>query len=190
MLLFLFLFLSFLQVGFFSLGSDAGAQALLEHEAITLHHWFSTAQMADLMTLCRVLPGGTAVNAATLCGSLSAMPRFGFWGGAGGSALALAALALPSFAWVWLFGRFQKSQSHKQLFDCVLTLLRPLIPGLIVGAALIMCRADIFGSASTTPWELGVSVFLFLATLIGVGLCRFNAGFMIVLCGLAGWLLL
>lgn len=190
MLPLLFLFLSFFQVGFFSLGSDAGAQALLEHEAITLHHWLTPSQLADLMTFCRVLPGGTAVNTASLCGTWPMITRLGLWGGVGDGALALTGLVLPSFLWTSLVERFRKSQSHKDLVECVLTLLRPLVPGLIVGAALIMCQTDIFGSATATPWELGVSVFLFLATLVGVGVCRFNGGFMIVLCGLAGWLLL
>jgi len=190
MLLFLFLFLSFFQVGLFSLGSDAGAQALLEHEVITFHHWLTPGQMADFMAFCHILPGGPAVNASTLCGCLSAASRFGFWSGVGGGLLALTGLCVPSFIWTSLVSRFHKSQTCKDLMGCALVLLRPLVPGLIVGAALIMCRADIFGSLTTTPWELGVSVFLFLSTLVGVGIFRFNGGFMIFLCGLAGWFLL
>lgn len=190
MLLFLFLLLSFFQVGFFSLGADAGAQALLEHEIITSHHWMTPGQMADFMAFCHFLPGGTAVNAATLCGPLSAASHYDFWSGVGGSLLALAGLCVPSFIWTSLFSRLHRSRPFSDLAECALVLLRPLVPGLIVGAALIMCRSDIFGSFETSPWELGVSLFLFLSTLAGVGFFRFNGGFMILLCGLAGWLLL
>ena len=50
-------------------------------------------------------------------------------------------------------------------------------------------RADTFGTPSTTPWDFMVSIFLFLATLIGIGVYKFNALFMVVLCGLAGCVL-
>ena len=69
MLAFLFLFLSFAQVGLLGLGGSAGSQALLEHELLTLHHWLSPEQLADLMVFCRTLPGGTGLNAAVLGGS-------------------------------------------------------------------------------------------------------------------------
>ena len=49
MMIFLILFLSFFQVSFLGIGGNASAQALIEHEVITLHHWFTPAQMADLM---------------------------------------------------------------------------------------------------------------------------------------------
>ena len=65
MLIYLFLFLSFTQMGLFGLGGSLGTQALLEHDLITLHKWLTPAQMADLMVFCRALPGGTGINAAT-----------------------------------------------------------------------------------------------------------------------------
>lgn len=71
-----------------------------------------------------------------------------------------------------------------------MAVLRPLVPGLIAAAAILLMRQDIFSSFQQSPWDFCVSVFLFLATLIGVGLYRFNAAFMIILCGLAGCILL
>lgn len=190
MLIYLFLFLSFLQVGAFGLGGNAGAQALLEHEAITLHHWLSPAQMADLMVFCRTLPGGTGLNAATLSGSLAAAAKFGFWGCAAASAVSVAGLALPAVAWTAVARRFKDKLKGNGLFECALVLLRPLVPGLIAGAAILMMRAENFSTPGETPWDFGVSLFLFVSTLVGVGLYRFNAVFMILLCGVAGWILL
>lgn len=71
-----------------------------------------------------------------------------------------------------------------------MVVLRPLVPGLIAAAAIIMMRTDNFGSPSTTPWDFWVSIFLFLSTLIGVGYYHINALFMVVLCGITGWILL
>ena len=60
MLLFLLIFLSFAQVGIFGLGGDVSAQAFLEHEVVTLHHWLTPQQFADVMTFSRALPSRTS----------------------------------------------------------------------------------------------------------------------------------
>ena len=66
MMIFLILFLSFFQVSFLGIGGNASAQALIEHEVITLHHWFTPAQMADLMVFCRLLPLPQPTSLASL----------------------------------------------------------------------------------------------------------------------------
>lgn len=76
MLIFILLFLSFFQIGFLGIGGYASTQALIEHEVITLHHWLTPAQMADLMTFCRALPGGTGLNSATLAGALTVSGQY------------------------------------------------------------------------------------------------------------------
>lgn len=190
MLPLILLFLSFMQIGFLGIGGSPGAQALLEHEVITLHHWLTPAQMADLMVFCRALPGGTGVNAATLTGYLSTCARFGFWGAVGASLLSVVSLVIPSALWTTLIVRLQKNKSFGSWIDCVMVVLRPLVPGLIAAAAIIMTRRDIFSSLQTNPWDFGVSVFLFVAALVGTGLYRFNAVFMVILCGVAGCILL
>ena len=68
-------------------------------------------------------------------------------------------------------------------------LLRPLVPGLIAAAALLLMNTENFGSPTESPWQLGVSIFLFLAALIGMGIYKIHAGVMILLCGIAGWIL-
>lgn len=189
MLIYLFLFLSFTQMGLFGLGGSLGTQALLEHDLITLHKWLTPSQMADLMVFCRALPGGTGINAATLTGYLATASRMGFWGCTLASLISLVSLALPSALWTYLFSLWQKNQSYKHLLDCALVLLRPLVPGLIAAAAILLMRPDTMGSPALNPWQFGVSIFLFVATLIGTLLYRFNGGFMIILAGIAGWIL-
>lgn len=190
MWIYLFLFLSFLQVSLLGIGGYASAQALLEHEVVTLHHWLTPEQMGNLMAFCRMLPGGTGLNTATLTGAFAASTQFGAWGCIAASTLSVVALVVPSALWTAVFVRLQERRKYKTFYDCAMTVLRPLVPGLVVAAAIIMMRADNFGTQSTTPWDFWVSVFLFFATLIGVGVYRFNALFMVVLCGIAGWMLL
>lgn len=190
MLLFLFLFLSSFQVGFLGLGGNAGAQALLEHEYITLHHWLTPAQLSDLMVFCRTLPGGTGLNASTMSASLAVATRFGFWGTVAASILSVGGLALPPMLWTAILDKAKEWNKHRKLIDCVMVVLRPLVPGLIAGAALLMMRQDIFFSYTMHPWHFCICIFLFLATLVGTIVYRFNGTFMVLLCGIAGWILL
>lgn len=190
MLMFLFFFLSFMQVGLFGIGGNASAQALLEHEAITLHHWFTPEQMANLVAFCRVLPGGTGVNAATLSSAMAASAQYGFWGTLAASTLSVVSLAIPSALWTSVYSTLQRKEQYKHFYDCVMVVLRPLIPGLIAAAAILLMRPDSFSSPETSPWEFGVSIFLFLSTLVGVGIYRINSLLMIILCGIAGSILL
>ena len=186
----LFLYLSFLQLGLFGVGGDASAQAILEHEVCTLHHWLTPEQMADLMAFCQILPGGYGMNAATLSGQMAAMGRVGFWGSAGFSGMAVLALCTASVFWTWLINRFTSHAPSQTIVDCVLVLLRPLIPGLIASAAILLINDSTFGSLSSSPWHFWVSVFLLVSTLLGISVYRFNAMFMVLLCGVAGMILL
>lgn len=189
MIVFLYLFISFFQVGMLGIGGSAGAQALLEHEVITLHHWFTPEQMANFMFVCRLFPGSTGFNTAVVSGSVAAQ-SLGFGGCVAAALTSVAGLVVPSCLWTSIYTKLQEQHHYKSFYDCIMVVLRPLIPGLIAAAAILMMRAENFGSLSTTPWDFGVSVFLFLSTLVGVLVYRFNALFMIVLCGMAGWILL
>lgn len=185
-----FLSLSFLQIGLLGLGGSPGAQALLEYELTVLHPWLTPAELADLMAFCRVLPGGTGLNAATYTGIQVAGAQGSLWLAWCGGGLCALSLAVPSALWTAAITSWEASKRYRPLLECVLTLLRPLVPGLLAAAALMMMNADNFGVMQEDTWHFGVSLFLLVATLVGVGLCRINAWFMVLLCGVAGWLLL
>ncbi len=188
MLVYIYLFLSFIQVSMLGIGGNASSQALLEHEIITLHHWLTPEQMANCMFACRLLPGSTGYNTAILSSSIAAS-ALGFWGCILACLTSTAAMVIPSCLWTSLYTKLQTKRHYQSFYDCAMVVLRPLIPGLIAAAAIIMMRADNFGSVYTTPWDFGVSIFLFIATLIGVLYFKISAMFMIVLCGVTGWIL-
>lgn len=190
MAIFLLLYVSFFQIGLFGIGGDPAAQALLEHELITHNHWMTPEMMANLMAFSRMMPGCTALNAASLTSAMVAAKAFGFWGSAAASLTAVISLCLPAALWTAVYEKFAHAAGYRVYLDHAMVFLRPLIPGLIAAAALLMMRADNFANPTTHPWDFWVTVFLFISTLIGVGMYRFNALFMIILCGLAGWILL
>ena len=63
-MIFLFLLLSFLQVGLFSYGGSEGSLALLQHEIVEQQHWLTSDEFAQLLALSNVLPGDFAVQFA------------------------------------------------------------------------------------------------------------------------------
>ena len=106
------------------------------------------------------------------------------------SVLAVLGLVVPALTWTAIVTKLEGKQTYQKLADCVLTLLRPLVPGLIAAAAILMVKPEIFSTPGLNAWDFGVSVFLFVATLLGVSVFRFHAAFMVLLCGIAGWVLL
>ena len=68
-MIYLQLFLSFLQIGAFSFGGGYAAMPLIEEQVVTLHNWISSAEFVDLVTISQMTPGPIAVNAATFVGT-------------------------------------------------------------------------------------------------------------------------
>ena len=67
-MIYLQLFLSFLQVGAFSFGGGYAAMPLIKQQVITAHHWLSVSEFTDLISISQMTPGPIAVNSATFVG--------------------------------------------------------------------------------------------------------------------------
>jgi len=189
-LTYLFLLWSGLQIGLFGYGGPDALLALAEHELVARHGWLTAAQFADIVALSRFTPGPAALNAVTMAGYAALFQVGGFWAAVGGGAVGTAATALPALGLAAAVERIRRKPHWRGVTDSILAVLRPLVPGLIAAAALLLVHRDSFGHPQETPWQFGISLFLFAATLVGVTLCRFPPLFMLLLCGVAGWLLL
>ena len=115
--------------------------------------------------------------------------NLGFFTALGASFAALLGLATPSFVWAEIAERITLSKEYRPIVESVFDFLRVIVPGLIGGVAMSLCRPEIVGDL-TSPWQLGVSAFLCLFTIIGMSVFRFNPIFLILLSGVAGMLLL
>lgn len=67
-MIYLQLFLSFLQVGMFSFGGGYAAMPLIQGQVVTAHHWLRMSEFTDLITISQMTPGPIAVNSATFVG--------------------------------------------------------------------------------------------------------------------------
>ena len=87
-MIYLQLFLSFLQVGMFSFGGGYAALPLIQGQVVKTHSWLSMSEFTDLITISQMTPGPIAVNSATFVGEKIA--------GIPGALCATAGYILPS----------------------------------------------------------------------------------------------
>ena len=68
-MIYLQLFLSFLQIGALSFGGGYAAMPLIQAQIVTEHQWLSMSEFTDLVTIAEMTPGPIAINAATFVGT-------------------------------------------------------------------------------------------------------------------------
>ena len=68
-MIYLQLFLSFLQIGALSFGGGYAAMPLIQAQIVTQHSWLTMSEFTDLVTIAEMTPGPIAVNAATFVGT-------------------------------------------------------------------------------------------------------------------------
>lgn len=96
-MIYLQLFLSFLQIGLFSFGGGYAAMPLIQGQVVTLHGWLTMSEFTDLITISQMTPGPIAVNSATFVGMKIA--------GIPGAVVATAGCILPSCIIVTILAR-------------------------------------------------------------------------------------
>ena len=190
-MIFLHLFITFLQIGLFGFGGGYGMLSLIQGEVVHHWHWMSTAEFTDIVAISQMTPGPIGINSATYCG-YTAIHNAGMSEGMAilGSATATFALVLPSFILMILISRLFMKYMHTQAVQAVFSGLRPAVVGLLAAATLLLCTAENFSTPGENPWQFWISVFLFVATFVGTKVFKVNPIKMILMAGFAGLLLL
>lgn len=190
-MIFLSLFLTFLQIGLFGFGGGYGMLSLIQSETVVRHAWLTSAEFTNIVAISQMTPGPIGINSATYCG-YTAVRNVGYGElmGVLGSATATLALVLPSFIIMVLVCRMFMKYIHSQTVQSVLSGLRPAVVGLIGAAALLLMNAENFSSPLQNPWQFGVSIALFVATYVGTQTLKINPIRMIAWAAFAGLMLL
>ena len=144
-MIYLQLFLSFLQVGMFSFGGGYAALPLIQGQVVKTHSWLSMSEFTDLITISQMTPGPIAVNSATFVGEKIA--------GIPGALCATAGYILPSCIIVTVIAKIYLKWRNMELFQGVLGSLRPAVVALIASAGI------------STNWGL-VTIFVICIFLI------------------------
>lgn len=190
-MVFLELFYTFFIIGLFGFGGGYGMLSLIQTQTVVQHHWLSSAEFTNIVAISQMTPGPIGINAATYCGYLAVQNA-----GMGtplavlGSVVATLALVLPSFILMVLISKMFMKYMDTKPVQSIFAGLRPAVVGLLAAAALLLMTTDNFGSPSHSPWQFGVSLFLFVATFVGTKFLHIHPIRMMGYAAIAGLLLL
>ena len=176
------LFLSFLQVGMFSIGGGYAAIPLIQSQVVGLHGWLSLSEFTDLVTIAEMTPGPIAVNSATFVGTRIA--------GLPGALVATLGCILPSCLIVSLLAYIYYKYKELGALQSVLSSLRPAVVALIASAGLSILGLVAFSGAtpafSATNW---VGIGLFAGAFFILRKFKWNPILVMSLCGALGLVL-
>ena len=183
-MIYLRLFLSFLQIGAFSFGGGYAAMPLIQNQVVQLHPWLSQSEFTDLITISQMTPGPIAVNSATFVGTrIAGMP---------GALAATAGCVLPSCILVTLLAKIYLKYRNLSLLQGVLKSLRPAVIAMIAAAGVSILVNAFWGEtmASLTATELlpNISiqaVGIFIGSLILLVRFKINPIHVMLLSGVA-----
>lgn len=160
-MIYLQLFLSFLQIGLFSFGGGYAAMPLIQGQVVTLHGWLTMSEFTDLITISQMTPGPIAVNSATFVGMKIA--------GIPGAVVATAGCILPSCIIVTILARLYLKYRNLDLLQGVLKSLRPAVVAMIASAGILILKDAFWGNGESmsfagTEWSMvmifGICVLL------------------------------
>ena len=130
------LFLSFIQVGLFSVGGGYAAIPLIQNQVVDVHGLMTLAEFTDLITIAEMTPGPISINSATFVGMRL--------GGVPGVLLCTLGCILPSFFICLTLAFFYYKYRSVQGVQTVLSALRPAVVALIASAGLSILLLALF----------------------------------------------
>ena len=159
------LFLSFLQIGLLSFGGGYAAMPLIQEQIVDTHGWLSMSEFTDLITISQMTPGPIAINSATFVGIKIA--------GLAGAAVATAGCILPSCVIVTLLAKIYLKYRNVKTFQSVLDSLRPAVVAMIAAAGVSILTSAFWKNAdkiilAETDWSMALIFLICLVLLIKV----------------------
>lgn len=170
------LFLSFLQVGLFSVGGGYAAIPLIQNQIVNVWHLMTIEEFADLITIAEMTPGPISINSATFVGMrLAGIP---------GAVVCTFGCVLMPFTLCLILAYYYYKYRNFSGVQTVLGCLRPAVVSLISCAGLSILTLAIFHngqvsfSFSNLKWiEIGLFfVCLFLLRRFKLGAIQIILG--------------
>ena len=190
-MIFIYLFITFFQIGIFGFGGGYGMLSLIQGEVVHHYGWLSTGEFTDIVAISQMTPGPIGINSATYCGYMAVHNEgYGYWMSILGSLTATFALILPSFILMILIAKIFIKHMSSPVVQNVFSGLRPAVVGLLGAATLLLMTSENFSTPSVNAWQFFISCFLFAATAVGTGYYEINPISMICYSALAGLVLL
>lgn len=190
-MIFLYLFITFFEIGLFGFGGGYGMLSLIQHETVEHWHWLSSSEFTDIVAISQMTPGPIGINSATYCG-YTAVSNAGYSSSMAvfGSAIATFALVLPSLILMILISKMFLKYMKTHAVQSVFNGLRPAVVGLLGAATLLLMTPENFSMPTVNPWQFFISCGLFAATFYGTYFLKINPIRMTIYAALAGLVLL
>lgn len=184
------LFITFLKIGILTFGGGYAMIALIQNEVVVKNDWMTAQEFTDIVATSQVTPGPVGINTATYAG-YTAVVNSGYseWLGVAGSFLASFAVILLPFLLMILISRYLIKHKDNPVIATMLSILRLAIVGLIAAAALLLASRENFGSPKESTFQFVCSIILFLAVFISSFKFKVSPILLIMLSGVAGFLL-
>lgn len=178
-MIYLQLFLSFLQIGLFSFGGGYAAMPLIQEQVTDVHTWLSMSEFTDLITISQMTPGPIAVNGATFIGiKMAGLP---------GALVATFGCILPSCVIVMVIAKLYLKYRNMSVLQGVLNTLRPAVVAMIASAGVSILLTAFWGSdavisLSGTQWSM---IAIFIGALVMLQKTNLNPILVMALAGVA-----
>ena len=175
-MIYLKLFLSFLQVGVFSIGGGYAAIPIIQNQVVDTNGWLSMGEFTNLVTIAEMTPGPISINSATFVGIRIA--------GIPGAIVATFGCILPACIIVSVLASVYRKYSGAAAVRDVLSSLRPVVIALITAAGLSMLLTVLFGNQSVNIQNVQwISVILFVVAFFILRILKWNSILVMCLCG-------
>ena len=160
-MIYLLMFLCFLQIGALSFGGGYAAMPLIQEQVVTIHHWLDISEFTDLVTISQMTPGPISINAATFVGiKIAGIP---------GAIVATGVFVLPSCVFVMIIAKVYLKYRKMGMLQGILNALRPAVIAMIASAGISILITAFWGTAVikliNTNWSL-VIIFVICFALL------------------------
>ncbi len=160
-MIYLKLFLIFLEIGVVSFGGGYGMISVIR-DAMLSHGFLTEEELMNFIAVSESTPGPIAVNMATFIGASQ--------GGVLGAFLATLGVVLPAFLIILVIASVLKNFMQYKGVRGFLSGVRPAVTALILATALTMGLKVFFGVTTLSGgYSLDYKPFVVLAALCGVG---------------------
>ena len=161
-MIYLTLFLVFLEIGTVSFGGGYGMIPMMR-DACLSHGFLTEEQFLDFIAVAESTPGPIAVNMATFIGSSQ--------GGLLGAFLATLGVILPAFLIILLIAAILKNLLKYKGVQGFLSGVRPAVAALILATAVVMALRSLFGLGSVgSAFSFDYKALIILSVLILFGI--------------------
>ncbi len=172
------LFLSFLQIGFFSIGGGYATIPLIQEQVVEKHAWLTMQEFTDIITISQMTPGPLAINTSTFVG-------IQINGISGALVATLGCIISGFFISLFLYNFFQNHTKSKNISNR----LRSASIGLIASSAGTILMLSFLGTSTWNLVEMSLqikSIIIFVVCLFLLRKTKVNPMEAMILSGIAG----